>query len=147
MDNLSKQALKRKILAKLTAPTLCVLATVTEDGKPWARYVTPFADENLTIWMATFANSRKINQIRKNPEVHLTTGVTDAQGAMPYLQIQGRAEILMDGETKKAVWSDYLAKVFSGPDDPNYVVCRIIPHRIEWQATGAVPPEVWEAGD
>jgi general stress protein 26 len=144
MDDSSKQTLKRKILAKLTAPTLCVLATVTEDGKPWARYVTPFADDNLIIWMATFANSRKIAQIRRNPEVHLTTGVTDARIAMPYLQIQGRAEILTDQETKKAAWSEYLTQIFSGPDDPNYVVCKITPYRIEWQPEGPGTPEVWE---
>jgi len=64
---------------------------------------------------------------------------------MPYLQIQARAEILTDLETKKAVWSDYLANIFTGPDDPNYVVCRITPYRIEWQPTGSLPPEVWEA--
>jgi general stress protein 26 len=144
MDSPSKQALKKKIIAKLTAPTLCVLATVTEDGKPWARYVTPFADDNLTIWLATFANSRKIPQIRKNPEVHLTTGVTDPRVPMPYLQIQGRAEILDDSETKKAVWSDFLSRAFSGPDDPNYVVCRITPYRIEWQPEGPGAPDVWE---
>jgi general stress protein 26 len=144
MDESAKETLKRKIIAKLAAPTLCVLATVTEDGKPWARYVTPFADDSLTIWMATFANSRKIAQIHKNPEVHLTTGVTDPAIAMPYLQIQGRAVILTDAETKKAVWSDYLARIFSGPDDPNYVVCRITPYRIEWQPVGPTPPEVWE---
>ncbi len=145
MDKATKQELQRRILAKLTGHTLCALATVTENGRPWVRYVTPFADENLTLWLATFANSRKVGQIRKNPEVHLTTGVTDIQGSMPYLQVEARAEILTDEETKKAVWSDYLANIFSGPDDPNYVVCRIIPYRIEWQPSGAVPPEVWEA--
>jgi len=144
VDKASKEALQRKILAKLTGHTLCVLATVTEDGKPWARYVTPFADENLILWLATFANSRKVGHIRKNPEVHLTTGVTDIQGTMPYLQVQGRAEILTDQETKKAVWSDFLANIFTGPDDPNYVVARIIPYRIEWQPSGNTPPEVWE---
>ena len=144
MDNQSKEALKRKIIAKLSAPTLCVLATVTEDGKPWARYVTPFADENLTIWLATFANSRKIERVRKNAEVHLTTGVADARIDMPYLQIQGRADILTDEGTKKAVWSEYLARIFSGPDDPNYVVCRISPYRIEWQPSGSGAAEVWE---
>ena len=54
MSNGSKQELKKKIMAKLTGPTLCALATLTEDCKPWVRYVTPFADENLTLWMATF---------------------------------------------------------------------------------------------
>jgi general stress protein 26 len=144
MDTSSQEALKRKILAKLSQPTLCALATVTEDGLPWVRYVTPFADEFLTLWMATFVNSRKIAQIRKNPEVHLTTGVVDAKIPMPYLQIQGRAEILTDSETKKAVWSDFLTGVFSGPDDPNYLVCKIVPYRIEWQDPSPTPPEVWE---
>jgi len=124
-----------------------VLATVTEDGKPWVRYVTPMADENLTLWMATFIRSRKVAQIRKNSEVHLTLGVTTMETAESYLQIQGRAEILTDEKTKKTVWLDQLKAIFSGPDDPNYVVCRITPYRIEYQkmAPGA-PPEVWEAG-
>jgi general stress protein 26 len=124
-----------------------VLATVTEDGKPWVRYVTPMADENLTLWMATFIRSRKVAQIRKNPEVHLTLGVTTMETAESYLQIQGWAEILTDEKTKKTVWLDQLKAIFSGPDDPNYVVCRITPYRIEYQkmAPGA-PPEVWEAG-
>ena len=145
MGNSSKQELKKKILAKLSGPTLCALATVSEGGKPWVRYVTPFADRDLTIWMATFSNSRKIGQIRKNPEVHLTTGVTDIQTAESYLQIQGRAEILTDEATKKAVWFDHLKNIFSGPDDPNYCVCKIMPYRIEYHKMGPVPPEVWEA--
>jgi hypothetical protein len=39
--------LKKKILAKLTGPTLCALGTLTDDGKPWVRYVTPFADSGI----------------------------------------------------------------------------------------------------
>jgi len=137
--------LKKKILAKMDRPTLCALATITEDGKPWVRYVTPMADEDLNIWMATFIISRKVGQIRKNPEVHLTVGVTDIATAESYLQVQGRAEILTDEATKKAVWNDHLKAIFSGPDDPNYCVCKITPYRIEYQGMGPVSPEVWEA--
>lgn len=136
--------LKQKILAKIDRPTLSALATITEDGKPWVRYVTPMADENLNIWMATFAQSRKVGQIAKNPEVHLTVGVTTMETAESYLQVQGRAEILNDDATKKAVWNDHLKGIFSGPDDPNYCVCKITPYRIEYQGMGPVPPEVWE---
>jgi len=93
--------LKEKILAKISQPTLMALATITEDSKPWVRYVTPMADENLTLWMATFIGSRKVAQIRKKPEVHLTVGVTTMETAESYLQIQGRAEILTDEKTKK----------------------------------------------
>src|SRR5512139_1815324 len=104
--------LKEKILAKISQPTLMALATITEDGKPWVRYVTPMADENLTLWMATFVGSRKVAQIRKKPEVHLTVGVTTMETAESYLQIQGRAEILTDDKTKKAVWFDQLKNIF-----------------------------------
>jgi general stress protein 26 len=144
MSKAANQDLKQKIMAKLSGPTLCALGTLTEDGKPWVRYVTPFADENLTIWMATFINSRKVGQIKKNPEVHLTTGVATMETAESYLQIQGKAEILTDQVTKKAVWNDYLKEIFTGPDDPNYVVCKITPYRIEFQGRGMVPPEIWE---
>ena len=145
MTKTSKQELTQKILAKIDQPVLSALATVSEDGRPWVRYVTPMADENLTIWIATFVNSRKVSQINKNSEVHLTTGVTDMATAESYLQIQGRAEILTDEETKKAVWNDHLKAVFSGPDDPSYCVCKITPYRIEYQSMGMVPPEIWEA--
>jgi general stress protein 26 len=144
MTDKKKQEIKGKILSKFTGPTLCALATVTEDGKPWVRYVTPFADEHLTLWMATFVHSRKVGQIRNNSEVHLTTGVASMEKAESYLQIQGRADILSDAATKKAVWTDHLKGIFSGPDDPNYAVCKVTPYRIEYQGMGMVPPEIWE---
>jgi general stress protein 26 len=135
--------LEQKIYEKLKQPTLSALATVTEDGKPWVRYVTPFADKTLTIWIATFIESRKVAQIRKNPAVHLTTGVTDPMAAETYLQIQGRAEILTDPETKRAVWFDHLKAIFTGADDPKYAVVKIVPDRIEYQTMTPVPPAVW----
>ncbi len=137
--------LKQKILDKLNAPMVWALATVTEESKPWVRYVTPRADEDLTIWCATFINSRKVGQIRNNPEVHLTAGVSTFETAESFVQVQGRAEILTDAETKKAIWSDHLKGLFSGPDDSNLAVCKITPYRIEYQKLGPVPPEVWES--
>jgi len=145
MAGSSPKGLKEKILAKLTGPTLCALATLTEDGKPWVRYVIMMADEHLTIWGATFASFRKVGQIRKHPEVHLTTGVKDLETAQSYLQIQARAEVLTDSASKKALWSDYLKNIFSGPDDPNYVVLKITPYRIEYCKMDRSPAEVWEA--
>ena len=88
--------LKPKILEKFKGPTLCAFATVTEEGKPRVRYTTPTMDENLTIWMATFANSRKISQIKNNPEVYITSGVGSFETAESWVQIEAKAEILYD---------------------------------------------------
>jgi general stress protein 26 len=136
--------LKEKIFEKMKEHTLASFATITEDGKPWTRYVVVRADDQLNIWFATFLNSRKTLQIVKNPEVHLTLGVTDPQKAVSWLQVQGRAEILGDAATKNAQWYDLLRSIFSGPDDPNYVVCRISPYRIEYYMMNMPKPEIWQ---
>lgn len=137
--------LNKKIFQKMNEHTLASFATVTEDGKPWTRYVVVKADNQLNIWFATFKNSRKIGQIAKNPEVHLMLGVTDPQTAVSWLQIQGHAQIFEDAETKNAVWYDLLGSIFSGPDDPNYVVCKVTPYQIEYYTMNVPKPEIWRA--
>ena len=124
--------------------TLASFATITEDGKPWTRYVVVKADDQMNIWFGTFKNSRKINHILINPEVHLVLGVTDPQTAVSWLQIQGRAEIFEDAKTKNAVWYDLLGSIFSGPEDPNYVVCKVTPNRIEYYTMNMPKPEIWQ---
>jgi general stress protein 26 len=136
---------KDKIIEKMKSPTLGAIATITEKGLPWVRYVMVWSDEDLFIWFATFRRSRKAQQIEKKSEVHLTLGVTDAETAESYLQIQGKAVILTDSATKQASWYDHLENIFSGPEDPEYCVCRITPYRIEY--TSMAPgksPEVWK---
>ena len=137
--------LKAKILEKMKEHTLASFATLTEDAKPWTRYVVINADDQMNIWFATFKGSRKVRQIGDNPEVHLTLGVGDMTHAVSWLQIQGRAEIFDDAETQKTVWYDMLEPIFTGPDDPNYVVCKVAPYRIEYYAMNKKEPEIWEA--
>ena len=137
--------LETKIRAKMDAHQLAALATIAEDGKPWVRYVTPVMDQDMNIWLATFVGSRKVAQLRRNPEVHLVVGVTSPEMAESYLQVQGKAQILADKPTKERVWFEQLKGIFAGPDDPNYVVVKITPYRIEYQGMGKVPPAVWTA--
>ena len=137
--------LRAKILSKMTKPALASLATVTADGRPWTRYVVVKADEEMNIWIATFKGSRKTEQIAGNPEVHLVLGVEDMQRAASWLQIEGKAAILDDQDTKQAVWYDMLEAIFKGPDDPNYVVCQVKPYRIEYYTMNRADHEVWEA--
>ena len=127
------------------APCLSGLATITEDGKPWVRYVMVEASDDLTLRCATPAKARKIPQIASNPEVHVTCGIIQPTEKGPYLQIEGRAEFTTDPEARHSFWSDRLSLVFDGPDDPNYGVVVIRAHRIELWVVGE-KPEVWERG-
>ena len=135
--------LKDHILEVIGKPQLASLATVTEQGMPWVRYVMVTGEKDLTLRFATFLASRKVAQMKKNPEVHLTCGVTSPESADRYLQIQGRAEVTTDEAQRGAHWKEELKRYFSGPDDPNYCVVKVTPYRIEYMAPGSMDPEVW----
>ena len=137
--------LKERILEILGQPQLSALATVTGDGTPWVRYVMAVSDDNLTIRFASVAGARKVGQIEKNPEVHITCGATNPAEMKPYLQIQGRARFTTDEQERHGFWTDMLAHVFKGPDDPDYGVVIIEPYRIEYCMPGSFEPEVWSA--
>lgn len=137
--------LKQDILAKLTGPTLLSLATTTVDGRPWVRYVMGAAGPDLTIRVATHLQSRKVAHIRANPEVHVIGGVTDFRAAESYFQVEARAEVLTDDETKEAMWYDELEQYFSGPDDPGFCILEIKPYRIELQGMTMDSTRIWEA--
>ena len=122
---------------------LCALATIAEDKRPWVRYVMMAGSDDLTIYVTTFFRSRKVAQIRDNPEVHLTCGVSSLEHAKAYLQIEAQAEISTDPELKRAQWRDLHAQYFSGPDDENFCVLVIKPTRIEYYEMGAAEPTVF----
>ncbi|MGD9153869.1 MAG: pyridoxamine 5'-phosphate oxidase family protein [Gammaproteobacteria bacterium] len=137
-------SLKQKILQIIQKPNLANFATITPDGKPWTRYVMIITDDNMNIRFATFLNSRKVKQIKENPEVHLCCGVTDMQDWQNYLQIQGKAILSTDQKEKQAIWNPELAQMLSGPDDPSFGVIIIEPYRIEYYEMDKLEPEIWK---
>lgn len=137
--------LKDRLTSMLQKPQLAGLATVTEDGKPWVRYVMIAGSDDLTIRCATFVGARKVKQIEENPEVHVTCGVTNPREMGPYMQVQGRATLNTSQEARRGFWSEMLAPIFAGPDDPKYAVIEITPYYIEYVTPGSREPEIWTA--
>lgn len=139
--------LKERILAVIKTPQLMPLATVTEDGNPWVRYVMGFGADDLSIRFVTSLQTRKVAQIKSNPEVHLTCGASSSslQETERYLQISGKAEITTDETERNLYWNDNLKAYFSGPDDPAYCVVIVKPYRIEYSTLTEMVPQVWES--
>jgi general stress protein 26 len=136
--------LKKRILDIISQPQLSGFATITEDGKPWVRYVMAVGAENLTIRFASFVGARKVKQIGINPEVHLTCGVSNPLTMTPYLQVQGIARFSTEKEERHGFWNDMLKPIFSGPDDPNFGVVIVEPYRIEYCTPGSFTTKVWQ---
>lgn len=134
--------LKQRILDLIHRPQMAALATVTEMGNPWVRYVVTVGDGDLVLRCATKKDARKAEQIIANPDVHLTLGGSLTESS-PYVQIQARAEISTDSDEKNNFWNDMLEPVFSGADDPDYAVVVITPYRIEYCTPGTYEAEVW----
>lgn len=137
---------KLRIIGMLQRSQLACCATITTDGKPWVRYVFCEGRGDMTIRFATYRHSRKVAQIRSNPEVHLTCGAAAPADMTPYLQIQGRAEFCCDAAERNGFWKESLAHYFQGPDDPNYGVVVVTPYRIELCTPGSPEPLVWVDG-
>jgi general stress protein 26 len=135
--------LKEKIHTIMKDYPLAALATVTEDGRPWARYILIAGEKDLSIKFRTSMNSRKVAHINHNPEVHVTCGASAANSMTPYLQIEGKARITRDESLRKQMWMDELKNYFTGPDDPNYCIGIIEPYRIEHFSMSQTP-EIWE---
>ena len=133
--------LAEKIYALIAKPRLVAFATAGKDGRPWVRYVVACGAPDLHIRFATFLNSRKVAQVRHNPEVHLAWPTEDAA----YLQIQGHAHPTVDPAERAAFWNAGLAPYFKGPEDPNYAIMIVKPYRIEVMNPAAFQPEIWEA--
>lgn len=141
------EQLEKRILEIFAQQPLAVCASITLDGKPWVRYVAISAEEDLSIRFATFAGTRKVEQIRANPEVHLTCGVESLSEMKPYLQVQGLAEFSRNKTLRHDFWNPMLEHIFKGPDDPNYGVVVVKPYRIECTTPGSMVPEIWTVAE
>lgn len=139
--------LKQKIFHATRELQLINFATVTQDGKPWVRYVVGKADNDLVFRFCTHLETRKVEQIRRNPNVHLCLGVTDMETAKNWMQVEGIAEISTEKAERDSFWFDDLINYFTGPDDPSYCVVIVRPSRIEFGTVGSTTPEVWEQKD
>lgn len=139
---MQKQELKKKILDVMYSYPVGSVATI-KDGTPWVRYMVIQPQDDLTLYTTTFALARKVSQIKKNENIHIAFGFDPKNWALPFVNVDGSAEVLTDAETKKKCWKEEYKQYYKGPDDPNYIIMKITPRVIEYMTAGARQPEVY----
>ena len=106
----------------------CTFITVDSENKPQARIVAYFPPEDdWTIWLGTFPTSRKVKQIKSNPNVMVF--FYDPEGAS-YVSIAGSAELVSDPELKKKYWKEGW-KVYYPDPEKDYILIKVTPKRME----------------
>ena len=116
--------------------------TVDENGKPQARTMSPFPpEENMVIWLGTNPRSRKVQQIKNNPNVLVFYYDTKS---FSYVSVAGQASIVDDPVKKAHYWKESWTQYYPDPDK-DYTLIEVTPKRLEicsfkyklfWDPTG-----------
>jgi general stress protein 26 len=105
-----------------------IFITVDENGKPQARTMSVFPpEENMVIWLGTSTRSRKIKQIKNNPNVMVY--YYDTKG-LSYVSVAGQARIVNDPEKKAHYWRNGWTRYYPDPEK-DYILIEVTPERME----------------
>ncbi|MGG0844426.1 pyridoxamine 5'-phosphate oxidase family protein [Peribacillus simplex] len=136
---MSQNQLKEKVLNIIRDHKIGVLSSV-ENNKPHSRYMT-FFNEELTLFTPTSANTEKIDEIEKNPNVHILIGYENEGLGDSYLEISGTSKINDSQELKDKLWNESFKDWFDGPKDPNYLILQINPESIRLMNNNGEPSQ------
>jgi len=132
---------KEKIVAIMKETCLFAYLATCDGDQPRVRPVSPIIEDDMSVWVSTFASSRKINQIKQNPKICLAF-VQQPSGEKAAILI-GEAEVIPDLEQKKRVWNlatfDLSQHFPQGPESEEFCLLKINIRKIEWR-------DSWEAG-
>ncbi len=139
---MEQKELKKKITEIINKHKVGTLATVS-NNKPFTRYMT-FFNKDLTLYTATSSDTHKIDDIEENSNVHILLGYEGEGFGDTFVEVEGKASIEDGSEIKNKLWSTLFKVVFSGPNDPKYVVLKIVPTQIRLMNKKGHPPETLE---
>jgi general stress protein 26 len=127
--------MKEKILAIIKESHLMAYLATCDGSKPDVRPIATVIEDDLTIWIATYTGSKKVKQIKANPNICLAF-VTPPQGQNA-ANVYGTAEIIDNNLQKERIWnlSDFPMSTFfpNGPLAPEFTLLKIKADRIEWR--------------
>ena len=106
------------------------VALITQDDKgiPQVRTMDPFEpEEDFTVWLATHPNTRKVQQIKNNPDVTLYYPDKNDKG---YVVIHGKAELVNDQKEKDTRWKEEWKNFYANRTSA-YLLIKVTPHYME----------------
>jgi general stress protein 26 len=106
----------------------CALITTDSTGEIHVRTMDPFSPENnMVVWMGTNSDTRKVIEIRNNPNV--TLYYSDPNG-LGYVVISGNAQIIDEKEETAKRWKEEWAQFYPNREK-NYILIKLVPEKME----------------
>jgi len=133
-------ALSDDILKVMGGMHVAAVATIA-DGRPAVRFMALTGYDDLTLVGGTMKSTRKVGEIRKDP--HVAISIWSCRDfSDPYVVIQAKGTVHEDLATKKKYWDPMKAGYFQTPENPEWVILKFVPWRIEYYA--GMSQQVWE---
>lgn len=133
--------LKEKILSIYRDYSVGVFSTI-DQSRPFARFMM-FFHEDLTLYTATNKHTHKVEELKKNPYVHVLLGNSAQQFDSPYIEVEAKASFEESPDLKTQFWTEHLNKWIESPDDPNYVLLKLEPEKILYFPDSGSEPEIF----
>jgi len=112
-----------------------ILSTVDDENRPHSRYMGTInvADDYSVIYMACKASSRKVAQIKSNPNAQLLFITPDY---MEVVSLSGKASLEISDEIKQETWEKNppMAGYFNTLQDPELAIIRFDPEFAEYSS-------------
>ncbi len=106
----------------------CALVTVDDKNQPHVRTMDPFPpQENMVVWLGTNRKSRKVQEIKNNPNVSLYYADEDGVG---YVAIMGTAKLVDNAEKKAILWKEKWEQYYKDKKQ-DYLLIQVIPKKLE----------------
>lgn len=124
----SRESLLEAARAIMDAARYCALVTLDQAGTPQVRTMDPFPPgDDMSVWMGTNRNSRKVGQIQQDGRVTLHYAAPDASG---YVMLTGRARIVDDPSELAARWKPEWEPFYQDRES-EYILIEVVPERLE----------------
>ena len=135
-------ALSDQILDVIGGPHVAAIATL--DGKlPAVRFMVLAGFPDMTLVGATLKASKKVSQLKKNPEAALAIW-SGKEFSDPYVEVQAKAKIHEDVLTKKKYWNPMYEQFFRTPENPDFVVLVFSAGEITYHGKNMSSVETWK---
>jgi len=133
---------KRQFVDTFLARSLIArMATAGADGRP---HVVPvwYAWDGTTIWISSFASTRKVAELRENPYLSISIDVAEQNGATRAVILEGKSELITEPREFVASQSYWIYKRYLGDEgvlakepqswihDPENLLIKLTPEDI-----------------
>jgi general stress protein 26 len=134
--------LKEQIMEVIGGPHVAAVATL--DGKlPAVRFMVLTGFPDMTFVGATMKASKKVGQLRKNPDTALAIW-SGKEYSDPYVDIITKGTIHEDIAIKKKYWNPMFEQFFKTPENPDFVVLVFTAGEITYHGKNMSSMEVWK---